>query len=389
MPLLIASLLLLFQAGEDRPAEPPSPVRIEQGSLLVMTPDSALGALEKELVQLHLALRPAMVRVEIPVPRLGGAVPAGDGVGDGQEPLERVLVSGVVIDRGGLFVAPGPLLGPLQAVRAVRFDGEVFEAEPVEREEVFGLTLFRAPELGVPPPPLAWPASLRVGSVTVSLGNAFGLSGSLDLGFVAGLNRRVEDVEGLIQITNTVNPGDGGGLVANRHGQVIGLIKTSLREVGQRQLEAGCPDDCTDGCEELVRSESLSFAVPIDRVLLAFQEHLSFPVPDQQWLGVLVRERYLPELAAGMRRPATTFLVLDRVLPESPAVDAGLRPGDVLVEMGGVPLVDLNGLKQALFAARAGQEVEVAFLREGQPRVARLQLGWRPPKGWRQTPPRD
>ncbi len=391
MGLLLALFLTAAQSGEPaaEPAEVcPSPIRIEPSSLLVVTPGSTLGALEKELVSLHMALRPAMVRVEIPLPVGPGPTEAEVAAGAGSPVPQKVLVSGVVIDQEGLFVAPALVAGPEDTVRVVRFDGESFEAWPLERDEEFGLTLFRSPGLGVPPPPLAWPAALRVGMVTITLGNAFGLSGSLDLGFIAGLNRRVEHTEGLLQLTNTVNPGDGGGLVANRHGQVIGLIKTSLREVGHRQIQSGCPEDCEDSCSELFRSESLSFAIPIDEVLLAFEAHLSFPVPDQHWLGVKVREKYLPALAAELQRPAPTFLALDEVLPDSPAREAGLEPGDVLIEFGGFPLVDLSCLRHALSVCPEGQPLPVVFLREGVRHEGSMALGWSPPKDLRR-PARD
>ncbi len=376
MALLLALALCAMQEAEPAQgavAEPcPPALRIEPPPIWMTPGGSALGSLEQELVSLHTRLRPSLVKVALEIPI---------GRDDAGEPeIHQVLVSGVVIDRGGVFVAPGLVEG-LSEVRVTRFDGEVFRAQPLAQDKEFGLSLFRAPELAVPPPALGWPASLRVGLITVSLGNAFDLDGTLDVGFIAGLNRRVDEVSGLIQLTNTVNPGDGGGLVANRQGQVIGLLKTSLREVGHQQVGAGGhAPDCPDGCGDLLRSESLSFAIPIEKVLLAFEKQLSFRVPRLRWLGVSVRESYLPELAAQLGAPGPTLLRLDEILPGSPARAAGLQPDDVLVRFGGLPLAEINCLRHALAIAPAGKAIEVVYFRDGVLASSALKLGWSKPK---------
>ncbi|RMH05374.1 MAG: serine protease [Planctomycetota bacterium] len=365
-----AVALLLLPAQAD-PGPHPAHEAVTTGPEADLVPGSVLSALEDELVSLHRRLRPALVRVALDLP-----VPLPDG---GSE-IREVLVSGVVIDQGGRFVAPGVVEGPLAAVRVFRFDGQDFLAQPLAHDPEYDLTLFQAPDLDVPPPPLGWPAPLRVGMVTVTLGNAFGLDGTLALGFLAGLNRSVDQTSGLLQLTNPVNPGDGGGLVANRRGEVIGLIKTSLREVGHRQLAAGHPEACPDGCAEFTRSESLSFAVPIERVLRAFRDQLSYAPPSRRWLGVLVHESYRPELAERLGWPDPVLLELDRVLADSPAGRAGLEPGDVLLRLGGTPLEGLAGLRFVLSVAPAGEPLELEIGRGGEPRRLSLVLSDPPPR---------
>lgn len=351
-------------------AEAPQQLRLAPSAVLQFGLGGGLAAVERDLIQLHARLRPVLVKVAISIPLADAA--------DGSARRQDIQVSGVVVDHGGLFIAPG--LGPVSVARVIRFDGEEYEAWPVARDHELGLTLFCAPELAVQPPALGSPGSLRVGMVALTLGNPFGLDGTLDLGFVSGLDRRVDDLAGLVQITNTVNPGDGGGLVANRFGQVIGVMKTSLREVGSRKLGSEGAGDCVDGCEELVRSESLSFAIPIDQVLVAFQDHLSVQIPRTHWLGVLVKESYAPELAAELGFPGQILLRLEEVNPGSPAGAAGLAPGDYLCRLGEMPLLDLGCLRYALSVSPAKQSIPLVFVRDGNLVTASVQLGWQRPK---------
>ncbi|MBC8327645.1 MAG: serine protease, partial [Planctomycetes bacterium] len=186
MAFFLASLLLTVLQAE--PAQEaggesgPPAVQLQSSAVLRMTPGSALGSLEREMITLYRDLRPALVKVALSIP-LGLDE-------DGEPEIHHLMVSGVVLDRDGVFVAPGLTHGTDDPVRVTRFDGEVFLARPVAQDKEFGLTLFRAPELGVPPPPLGWPSALRVGMITVTLGNAYDLDGTLDGGVVAGPHRR-------------------------------------------------------------------------------------------------------------------------------------------------------------------------------------------------------
>lgn len=302
---------------------------------------SALGALEDELIALRRALRPALVQVKIPLP-------AEDG-----RPARELLVSGIVIDRGDLVVAPGQMPWRDGRVVVVRFDGQEFPALPIAEDVTYGLTLLQAAGLGVEPPPLGQCDALPEGSVTVGLGNAYGLVASLSLGFISGKERTIGAMEHLLQVTNAVNPGDGGGLLADRRGQVIAILRTSMAEVERWQFDRQ-QEPADHGS---AGSQDISFAVPIERVLEAFHGHLSLTVRSRRQLGVVISEEFDPRLqrAGG----SGTVLVVREVLPDSPAARAGVNVGDRLLRVDDQAVESFVCLSGALAGAGESPELEV------------------------------
>ncbi|MDP6940538.1 MAG: S1C family serine protease [Planctomycetota bacterium] len=287
---------------------------------------SFLGTLEAEMTALHQKLRPSLLKVRV---RVAERTESG-------KALEReILLSGVALGGNGLFVAPAiPVAGA--KVEAIRFDSGVFPAESVAHSQDYGISLYRASGLGLKAPLLGSCAGLQVGSVVVSLGNAFGLDATLDVGFLAGVGRKVHQAEGLLQMTNSVNPGDGGGILADRNGKIIGVLMTSLKEAALHE----------EGQEHemMRRSESLSFAIPLGRILAAFPEQLGMLAPNRPRLGVLVVQ--MPIDAEG-EEPGFRLVVKD-VLPHSPAEKAGVQAGDELLGLCGCALNDLACLQRAI-----------------------------------------
>ena len=357
---MLASLALALLQEEPAPIEPPAAESsVQAAPLEALVPGTLLGALEEELITLHRRLRPALVAVRMPVLLRNDA---------GELVPSEALVSGVVVDGGGLFVAPELLADGPARVRVERFDGREFPASVVARDETYGLTLFRAPELGLPPPPIGMCDTLRVGSVTITIGNAFGLDGSLGMGHLAGRQRRVGKSQDLLQITNPVNRGDGGGLVANRRGEVVGVLLTSLREAARRRAEkTGLQDR-----EGMLASESIGFAVPIDRVLMSFAPYLSRPWPKRPELGITITQQLDPERARRIGLGDGTTLVVQEVRPGTAAAQAGILPGDVLVNLAGNPLHSLDCLRYAL--AVSDPTVDLTLYREGRRQVLRVTL---------------
>ncbi len=371
MPTLL--LLILAACPPQQEEAPPPTSRVEIPALepgpALRVPPSVLGQLEEELVALYTSLRPALVAVRVPVALEH----------EGRRIEQEILLSGVVLDGSGLFVAPGvdPGEGPVpESVSVTRYDGARFPARPVRHESTYGLTLYWCDRLGVPAPPLAACDALRVGSLCFAIGNAYELEGSFTLGVLAGRDRGLGPASGLLQITNPMNPGDGGGLLADRHGQVVGILLTSLREAARHQ--AGDPEG---GLRPYRQSEQVAFAVPITTVRRIFAEELGYEPPPRPWVGMRV------EIAPGhpLQGAGTSVLVAE-VLPGSPAEQAGLRAGDILLSMDDQPLYSQNCLLYAL--GRAGRSARLQIWRGDQERWLTLRFP-QPGRPAPQDTPRD
>ena len=311
---------------------------------------SSLAILEQEMTSLHRKLSPFLLRVILPVETISP---------EGVSSRSEISVSGLMLSRIGLFVAPTPPSSFTEPARVRGVGGEQLTAELVRTAPELGLSLFRCRKFDYPGPEFAPSKELRPGTVAITLGNSFGMEATFDLGYVAGTNRSVAGCAGLIQLTNTINPGDGGGLVADRQGRVIGVLLTSLREAATReQQRTGRPDMLG-----LTRSESISFAIPSDRILVEFARELKLPVGMPRLrLGVLVRLGPEQEL------------LVEQVLPAGAAAKAGLRKGDVLTQLGSTNLASLDDIQKAILTSPPTAQLH--YLRDGKAFTVTVKLRW-------------
>jgi len=327
---------------------------------------SQLGRLESELTGVYRQLRPSLVQVRIcPSP----PVEAQDADSIGW----NFLVSGVVLretESGCYIVVPGVWPKQEGAVQVVDLDGRTYDGKPLARRETYGLTLVEVKGLLREAPCFGMPQTMPVGSLTFGLGNPFGLDGTFTMGMLSGRGRTIGKARGLLQVTNPMNPGDGGGIIANSKGQLIAISLSSLRDVAMPD-ESLVPDG--PGLNRHLAS-GVSFAIPIHRVLRMFEEHLGLP-PEaaRPHLGLEVQVAVIPPpvrriLGLSMR----TGLRVVAVEPGSPAAGCGLKTEDLLLGVQGYPTEDFATLFYALRLLR--QEAEVLCLREDQLLELKVQL---------------
>jgi len=319
----------------------------------------ALGGLEGDLIRVYREVRPSLVQV-----RLGGS--EGDSVTeDGAMP--HMILSGVVLAEsatGCQVIVPG-VWPAEQAERLAIYDleGLRYSAQSIQVDAQLGLSLLEVPGLLAEPPVFGFAETLPVGSVVLVLGNAFGLEGSYSVGILSGRGRRVGSNSELMQVSNPINPGDGGGLVLDRGGRLIGIAMTSLAEAGQAWAnERSLADD------RFRRAQGVSFVIPLNQVLRTFASPLAGAVADRPvrpTLGLQVREAGLPRTER--RRLALQQRIALRVAyvePGFPADQAGLRVGDFILGMAGQQVQGFGCLFSLLSLPQKHMQVQI--LREGQ-----------------------
>ncbi len=199
------------------------------------------------------------------------------------------------------------------------------------------------------PPPSATPQQLRVGQLVVAIGNPQGFAGSVTAGVISGLGRSLPVgarggprrlVENVIQTDAALNPGNSGGALSDGSSRVVG-INTAVAGIG------------------------LGLAVPINAATRAI---ISTLIRDgrvrRAQIGAGVAPRPLPP-AAAERLGAGAAVQILQVLESSPAERAGLRRGDLLVELDGELVDDANALQRLMVAERIGRRVSATVLRDG------------------------
>lgn len=250
--------------------------------------------------------------------------------------------SGVVVDSKGYILTNFHVIRNALTSRGEMYvtfsNGESEEAVIVGYDEISDLAVIKLteePHESLPVAPLGDSDKLKVGSRAVAIGNPFGLSGTCTVGFISALNRTIrinkQELEGMIQTDATINPGNSGGPLINSYGDVIGINSAIFSQSGG--------------------SEGIGFAIPINIARQVMNDLIQYGKVQRPYLG-LDTFPVLSTLAAYLNLPVTEGLLIQRVVPGSPAYKAGLRGGDTavafrLVRMftGGDIIVAVNGEK--------------------------------------------
>jgi S1-C subfamily serine protease len=204
----------------------------------------------------------------------------------------------------------------------------------------------RGPRGEVPPPlVLGDAADLRVGQLVVALGNPLGLAGSVTAGIVSALGRSLPTPSGrvideVIQTDAALNPGNSGGVLADSAGRMVG-VNTALAGVG------------------------LGLAVPINATTRDIIAKLRTSGRVRRaWLGIAgVEVALAPEVA--LRIGSRTGLQVAQVVPGSPAAQADLHRGDILVELDGRGVVTTSAVQKLMVEDAIDRRIEITVWRNG------------------------
>jgi putative serine protease PepD len=256
--------------------------------------------------------------------------------------------SGVVLRQGGYILTNNHVIsvaangGHLSIVRS---DGESTDATIVGRDPLTDLAVLKAQDTSnLPVIQQGDSGSLQVGQPVIALGSPLGLTSTVTAGIVSALNRYVRvpaeqgqtaHLVGAIQTDASINPGNSGGA----------LVDCDARLVGINTAGAALPN--TPG-----GSIGLGFAIPVD-----FAVGVAGELIDQ---GSVTRPGF------GMQvQPITGGLFVEAVAASGPADKAGLRPGDVIVEVDGEPAQNIDPLVVKTLQMNAGDTVEITYERQG------------------------
>jgi len=266
--------------------------------------------------------------------------------------------SGVAISADGFVVTSAHVVEGSGHGVAAFSDGQETPVSVVGSDPLSDLAVLRADGGDLSPATLGDADELRVGQLVVAIGNPNGFANSVTAGVVSGLGRSLpvgarggprRVVENVIQTDAALNPGNSGGALVDGAGRVVG-INTALAGIG------------------------LGLAVPIND---ATRVIISTLIRDgrvrRAHIGVAVTPRPLPPRVA-QRLGRRAGVQIMQVIEESPAAAAGLRRGDLLLELDGEPVTDASDLQRLMVHERIGRAVRALVLREGRDRTIELTL---------------
>ncbi|MDB5560131.1 MAG: degQ [Enterovirga sp.] len=292
----------------------------------------------------------------------------GDAPSTPRDRVQRSLGSGVIVDPSGLVVTNHHVIAEMTEVKVALPDNREIEAEIVLRDPRTDLAVLKLkPTQGLRALELGDDDALEVGDLVLAIGNPFGVGRTVTQGIVSGLARTnvgVSDYGYFIQTDAAINPGNSGGALVDMRGRLIGINSAIFSASGG--------------------SVGIGFAIPASMVKVV--------VESAKAGSKTVRRPYLGAALQGVTQEIADSLSLDRpagalvssVREHSPADAAGLKRGDVVLEVDGKPVEDADGFGWRFALHGTSGEVPVTVNRGGARRVLTVKLQPAP-----ENPPRD
>lgn len=253
------------------------------------------------------------------------------------------LGSGVLIRTDGVLLTNAHVVGDARQVRVELADGRRLTGRVLGRDVSGDIAVVKIPGSGFPRAPLGDSDRLEVGQASIAIGNPLGLDRTVTTGVVSAVNRSGFDMDGLIQTDAAINPGNSGGPLLDSRGRVIGINTAVLRGRG---------------------ASGLGFAIPINMANNVAQQLIESGRVQRAQLGISYRD-VEPEMAEQFNWAVRHGVVVQEVLPGSPAALAGIRVQDLITRAGNTAITSGGDLRRVLRTHRPGDQLTIT-LRRGQ-----------------------
>ena len=280
-----------------------------------------------------------------------------------QEYRTRALGSGVIIDATkGYIVTNNHVVEDMDKISVKLMDKRIFEATVVGSDPKSDLAVLQIEADNLSQVDIGDSEKLRVGEWVIAIGSPFSdnLSHTVTAGIISAMGRSDiisrENYEDFIQIDAAINPGNSGGALVDLNGKLIG-INTAIATGGYERSNRG-----------------VGFAIPVNMVNKVMNDLIDKGYVVRGWLGVAIQEiddSYAKALGLDTRDGA----LISNVANSSPADNAGLITGDVILEFNDVSINNSSHLKNVVSSSEPGKRYKVDIIRDGRRKSIYVKLG--------------
>lgn len=257
--------------------------------------------------------------------------------------------TGIVIDERGYIVTNYHVVQDVERLRVTTYNGTEYESRVLAYDSREDLAIIKIePRESLEVANFGTSSDLMLGEDVIAIGNAYGYESSVTRGIISHRSRDVEvndeqSYKDLIQIDAAINPGNSGGPLLNADGEVIG-INVAIRAGAQR----------------------IGFAIPVDNARKVIARLMNVERHNQTYHGIQTSD---------VKQGPDRKLVVQAIRPDSPAVAAGLKSGDVIVKVGDVNVVDGADFERSIFGRAAGTSLPLIVRRDGQEETLQFRIG--------------
>jgi len=269
--------------------------------------------------------------------------------------VQNALGSGVIVTNEGHIITNNHVVDQVDEIEVQLSDGRTKKARLVGADSQVDLAVLKIDDPGVKPLKLADSDSVQAGDFVLAIGNPFGFEETVTDGIISSKGRpnRSDFFGDLLQTNAAINPGNSGGPLINLRGEVIGINTAIISRSGG--------------------SQGIGFAIPSNTVRTALESLLKQGRIIRGYLGIQTRG-----LQPGQGNAGSEGVIVEEVMPGSPAAQARLQPGDVIRKFNGRDVKNIYALRSVLAQAELNKNVELEIVRAGKPLKVTTQIKEQP-----------
>jgi Do/DeqQ family serine protease len=270
------------------------------------------------------------------------------------------LGSGVIVSNSGYILTNHHVVEAADEIEVGLADGKKLLAKAIGNDPETDLAVLRVTSDNLPSISFGSSETLAVGDVVLAIGNPFGVGQTVTSGIVSALGRTglgINTFENFIQTDAAINPGNSGGALVDAAGNLVGINTAIFTRTGS--------------------SAGIGFAIPVSTAKVVLDQIVKSGSVTRGWIGVEVQELN-PSQAESFKLGSSRGALIAGVLRGGPADKAGVKPGDILLEVQGKPVADPAGMLNLIAALEPGQSAKMKLKRQGQDVDATVTVGRRP-----------
>lgn len=278
-----------------------------------------------------------------------------------KERREKSLGSGVIVSPEGYILTNNHVVDGATDVQVTLSDKREFQAKVIGTDPKTDIAVLKIDASNLKPITLGDSSKVEVGDTALAIGDPFGVGQTVTMGIISAKGRGnlgIEDYEDFLQTDAPINPGNSGGALVNDRGELVG-INTAILSHGSGG------------------NEGIGFAIPVNLAHQVMDQILTNGKVVRAYMGILPQD-LTPEMAKAFGEKEARGVVVGDVTPNSPAQEAGLQRGDIILDVDGKLATDSNQLRMSISMMLPGSHIKIKVLRNGSEREMSLKLAEMP-----------
>ncbi len=343
---------------------------ISSGFIVTAEEQSSIKSLSDDIAQIAENVGPAVVNID--VVRYVDTAPFGDT----RDPIferffeqfeefrkrvpQKGVGSGFIVDEEGYILTNEHVVRGAEEIKVTLSDGREFTGEVIGSDVTSDMAIVKIDADDLPVVELGNSDSLQVGEIVLAIGNPYGLEKTVTMGVVSAKGRDIQagtegqEYRNLIQTDTAINPGNSGGPLLNTEGEVIGINSAIIPY-----------------------AQGIGFAIPISVAKRNLDDLITLGKVRRAWLGVYIQE-VTPDIAEQFGLEKAEGVLVGDVIVESPAEEAGLARGDVILSVNEKEVNTPQELQDTIRALEIGEKATLIVNREGEEISFDLEIGEMP-----------